>query len=97
MTRQKKKEPSAAEEPRAQEEATVPEEPGTTKEEPTTAGEAGAQPEYRKSDLVKVRFTGELGILAGKAVYRNEVHQVRYWQYLEARETGGEAYELVEE
>jgi hypothetical protein len=47
-------------------------------------------------DVVRVRFNGELGMLAGRMVYRGEIHEVRYFQYLAARETGGEAYELVE-
>jgi hypothetical protein len=52
--------------------------------------------DYQPMDPVKVRFTGEFGILAGKAVHQGEVHTVRYWQYLAARETGGEAYQLVD-
>lgn len=52
--------------------------------------------EHDPLDWVKVRFSGELGILAGRAVHGGEVHRVRYWQYLRARETGGEAYQLVE-
>lgn len=51
---------------------------------------------HRLNDVVTVRFTGEFGLLAGRAVAHGEVHQVRYWQYLQAQETGGDAYVLVE-
>jgi demethoxyubiquinone hydroxylase (CLK1/Coq7/Cat5 family) len=61
------------------------------------APEAAEEPKRKRGDLVRVRFSGEMGLLAGKAVYNGEVHRVRYWQYLRARETGGEAYQLVEE
>jgi hypothetical protein len=64
-----------------------------TAETPQKATESAPDP----LDWVKVRFTGEMGLLAGRAVYGGEVHRVRYWQYLRARETGGEAYQLVEE
>jgi len=50
---------------------------------------------YEQHDLVRVRVLAEMGILAGKAVWRGELHRVRYWQYLEARKTGGEGYLLV--
>lgn len=65
-------------------------------EEPKEKKKRAKEPKRKRSDLVRVRFTGEMGLLAGKAVYNGEVHQVRYWQYLQARETGGEAYQLVE-
>lgn len=54
------------------------------------------KPRYKRHDLVGVRVLAEMGILAGKVVWKGELHQVRYWQYLEARETGGEGYLLVE-
>ena len=52
-------------------------------------------PEHNSMDQVLVRFSGEMGMLAGKVVHDGEVHRVRYWQYLRARETGGDAYQLV--
>lgn len=47
-------------------------------------------------ELVRVRFVGERGMLAGRAVWQGEVHEVRYFEYLAARETGGDVYELIE-
>jgi hypothetical protein len=46
-------------------------------------------------DEVRVRFHGEMGIVAGQVVRDGFVVTCLYHQYLEARKTGGEAYELV--
>lgn len=69
---------------------------------PEAVSPAKAPPEatervYDPLEVVQVRFTGEMGILGGRVVHHGEVHAVRYWQYLQARQTGGEAYRLVED
>jgi hypothetical protein len=78
--------------PVAASEEKTPPEATTEPETPQKATESAPDP----LDWVKVRFSGEMGILAGRAVHGGEVHRVRYWQYLQARRTGGEAYRLVE-
>lgn len=88
-------EPEADEE--APEELAAAEEGPDGAEEPKGKKKRAKEPKRNRSDLVRVRFGGEMGLLAGKAVYNGEVHQVRYWQYLKALETGGEAYQLVED
>jgi len=54
------------------------------------------KPKRKVKDRVRVRFRGEHGMLAGQAVFMGEVHEVMWYQYLEARKTGGDLYELVE-
>jgi hypothetical protein len=74
------------------------EEKGKGKVEAEAEGEAVVEEKRkrtRKRRYKSVRVMAEMGILAGKAVWRGELHRVRYWQYLEARKTGGEGYLLV--
>ena len=52
--------------------------------------------EHEKHDPVRVRVLAEQGLLAGKAVWRGEVHRVVYWQYLQAHGANPDGYELVE-
>ncbi len=51
--------------------------------------------QHERQDLVRVRVLCEQGLLAGNAVWRGEVHEVRYWQYLLAVSEHEAGYELV--
>ena len=55
------------------------------------------KPKHRAKDRVRVRVNADHGMLAGKAVFRGEVHVIFYYQYERARETGGDAYELIDD
>ncbi|MBN1814700.1 MAG: hypothetical protein JXA14_22865 [Anaerolineae bacterium] len=52
-------------------------------------------PKHAPKDMVRVRINADHGMLAGRAVFRGEVHTVMYYQYVETLETGDGAYELL--
>lgn len=64
--------------------------------EPKKTPRRRKKPKRRAKDQVQVRVNADHGMLAGKAVFRGEVHVVFYYQYERARETGGDAYELLD-
>lgn len=45
-------------------------------------------------EFVYVRVMKERGLLGGRAVWRNEVHRVPYWQYVAAIQADPNGYEL---
>lgn len=93
---EEKAKPKRRRRPARQAEATVDvqEEPQAEVAE-TEQAEEPKQAEPNPKDEVRVRFHGEMGIIAGQVVRDGFVVSCLYHQYLEARETGGDAYELV--
>jgi hypothetical protein len=65
-----------------------------TEGEPVIEAE-GEVPAYEKHDLVRVKVLAEQGLLAGRAVWRGEVHEVLYWQYQQAAHVNPDGYELL--
>ena len=97
---------AADEEPKAEDEATEAAEveaeetpPEDEAKEETTIQVKDAkeddEPAFQPRDLVRVRVHAERGMLGGQAVFYGETHTVFYAQYVEARQTGGEAYALI--
>jgi len=67
----------------------------TVRDEVDKGDEDIIAPEYEPHDKVNVRVLCEQGLLAARAVWRGEVHQVAYWQYRQAVDANPDGYALI--